>query len=136
MTPKENQECFEYAKKFLLKYEFKMMKLMNGNVILPTPLDFLRHNLQYAALWEEVPEKGVLPEGIPNPLEDRGANTVFHQKYDTMMFARGAAILDRAAMDYHSLNFLGSQIAAAVFWLIYPRKESEGINISFGKFTF
>ena len=100
---------------------------MNWDVILPTSIEFLRHNLQYAALWEEVPETGVLPDVIRDPLADRQANTVFHQKYDTMMFARGAVILDRAALDYHSLNFRQSQIAAAVFWMIYPKKGSEGI---------
>jgi hypothetical protein len=127
MTPQENQANIDFAKKFLLKYEYKMMKLMNWNVMLPSPLDFLRHSLQFAALLEGIPKECYLPEGIPNPLEDRGADTVLHQKYDTMMFACAAAILDRAAMDYYSLSFLGSQIAAAVFWIVYPKKGSKGV---------
>lgn len=126
MSPQENQANIDYAKKFLLKYEYKMMKLMNWNVMLPTPLDFLRHSLQFAAISEGVPDECCLPEGIPNPCEERGADTILHQKYSTMMFARAAAILDRAAMDYYSLNFLGSQIAAAVFWIVYPKRGSRG----------
>jgi hypothetical protein len=130
MTPQENQANIDFAKKFLLKYEFKLMKLMDWNVMLPTPLDFLRHSFQFAALFEGSLYNSDLPDMLFDSRYERGADTVLHQKYDTMMFAQAAAIIDRAVMDYHSLNFLGSQIAAAVFWMIYPKRGPKGTFFS------
>ncbi|KAJ3369935.1 hypothetical protein HDU91_006735 [Kappamyces sp. JEL0680] len=126
MSPEENQRNLEQAKRFLLKYECKLMKLMKWNVMLPTSIDFLRHSLQFAMLFEGKTCSERLSAPLYDSRDERGNDTVFHQKFDTLLFAQAAAILDKAAIDYHSLPFLGSQLAAAAFWMVYPKDGSSG----------
>lgn len=93
--------------------------------MLPTPLDFLRHAFQYAALFEGNSVNNPLPEMLYDCRKEKGFVTVLHQKYDTMLFAQAASMLDRIVVDYDSLSFPGSQLAAAVFWKVYPKKSTD-----------
>lgn len=98
--------------------------MLNWDVILPTSFDFLRHNLQYAALYSGQVSYARLPSMLYESREERSAKTVMHQRYDTLVFARAAAILDQAMLDYDSLAIVGSVLAAAVFWLVYLENGS------------
>ena len=64
--------------------------------MLPTAVDFLRHNFKMAAIYNKTA-----------------------LNYDSMIFARACLLLDRAVFDYDSLCFSGSQLAAGVFWIFF-----------------
>jgi hypothetical protein len=117
-TPDQNRKNTEDAQRFLMKYEYKLMKTMKWDVMIPTAIDFLEHAFQFAAFISN-PQPLPFPENIPDLRDDPSANTILHQQYDTMLFARAASIVDKAVMDYHSLKFAPSEIAASAFWRIY-----------------
>ncbi len=87
--------------------------------MLPTAIDFLRHSFQFAALYTQSEDMTPLPEMLYESREEQGNDTVLHQRFDTMLFAQACSILDRAVIDYQSIEFLGSQLAAGVFWKTY-----------------
>jgi hypothetical protein len=118
-TLEENMKSLDDAKRFLMKYEYKLMKTMKWDVMIPTVIDFLEHAFQFAAIATGQAINFPLPENIRDYRDDPSANTILHQKYDTLLFVRAASIADKAVMDYHSLKYAPSEIAAAVFWRVY-----------------
>jgi hypothetical protein len=59
-----------------------------------------------------------LPDLLYDSRQEYSSTSSMHQRYDTMLFAKAASILDQAVMDYESLNFSSSILAAAVFWKV------------------
>ncbi|KAJ2995978.1 hypothetical protein HDV02_000264 [Globomyces sp. JEL0801] len=109
-----NEKQMELGKMFLLKYEYKLMKIMNWDLLLPTPLDFLQHALQFATFVEPP----TYYEDLPNELvesRDR-CTTIQHQRYCTMQFSHAVTILDQSVLDYRSLSFPPSVLAATAFY--------------------
>jgi hypothetical protein len=102
---------------------------MKWDVFLPLAIDFLRHSFQYAAMYEGKFSEERLEAPLYDSRNERGRNTVLHQKFDTMLFAQASSILDKAILDYHSLNFLGSQLAAAAFWMVCSNISSKPVCI-------
>lgn len=125
-TPLENFKQKEAATRFLLKYEFKLVKIMKCDLLYPNALDFLRHAYQFATLHTPMVQEPI-PLMLFDSRTETSSNSVLHPQYNTMAFVKAADILDKVIMDVVSLNFAPSLLAAAVFWKTYPRlKLTEG----------
>ncbi|KAJ3277141.1 hypothetical protein HDV01_000193 [Terramyces sp. JEL0728] len=131
LPPETNNKNQSDAKKFLLKWEFKLMLSMEWNVLIPTAHDFLKHSFQFATIADKKRNPSELPgtEDIPMGLFDSNVvqtnPTFFHPRYNAVLFAKACTLLDKAAMDSKSCDFLPSELAAAVFWRSYPKSSTE-----------
>ncbi|KAJ3325913.1 hypothetical protein HDV06_002298 [Boothiomyces sp. JEL0866] len=131
LPPEVNNHNQAQAKKFLLKWEFKLMMNMDWNILLPTAQDFLKHAYQFATVADRKRQPNELPgaEEIPMGLFDSNAvqtnSTFFHPRYNSVLFAKACTLLDKAIMDSKSCDFLSSELAAAVFWRSYPKSETK-----------
>lgn len=92
---------------------------------LPTPLDFLRQGIQNSCIIFKKFASKEIPEYLYDSRCELSANTMMHPKFDGMIFARAASILDKAVADYESLQFSASILAAAVLWKFF-----DGIEIN------
>jgi hypothetical protein len=128
MTPDQNIKAMDDAKRFLMKFECKLMKTMKWDVMIPTVIDFLEHAFQFATIASGNAISYPFPDIIRDYRDDPSANTIIHQKYDTVFFARAASIADKAVMDYHSMKYSPSEIAASIFWRVYSESSKEPIS--------
>jgi hypothetical protein len=88
-------------------------------VYLPTPLDFLRQGFQNSCIIFKNFASKEIPEYLYDSRCELSANTMMHPKFDGMIFARAASILDKAVADYGSLHFSASILAAAALWIFF-----------------
>ena len=99
---------------------------MNWDIFLPTPIDFLNHAFQFAAIHDEEPE---FLEDVPaefynsREAELLSSQSALHPKFDIMLFIRAATILDNAVLDFESTSFTGSELASGIFWIVYPHER-------------
>lgn len=103
-------------------------KVMKWDILIPSPMTFLKHSFQIATIstGKDFPDR--LQHDwlfLYDSRLNRGRDPILMQIFDTMDFSRAAAILDLAVADYGSLQFAGSQLAAAVFYISYLDSEDS-----------
>lgn len=124
-TDIQNRILVQDAIKFVIKYEHKFTMHHHWNIFVPIPIDFLRHSFHFAALKEDIQQFEPFPDGFYNSMEEDVNSTVMHQKYNTTLFLKAVSLLDDALLDFDSLNFAGSKLAAGVFWKTYPMDQKD-----------
>jgi hypothetical protein len=89
---------------------------LDFDLILPTPDDFLKRYLQFGSIVLDQRQDQSVPDFIIEYRNEPYSNTIAHPKFSAMLYAKASNIIDYAVMDYQSLEFSPSILAAGVFF--------------------
>ena len=107
------------------------MQLLDFELFLPTPIDYLRRYFQQSSILLDHSQDEPLPEMLY--IHEPSMESFMIPKYSLLLFAKAASVLDQAVLDYYSLKFPASVLAAAVFAVAIQHCT---LSPNFGNATF
>ncbi|KAH6599101.1 hypothetical protein BASA50_003243 [Batrachochytrium salamandrivorans] len=105
--------------------EASLLHNMKWDALIPTTIDFLARYFQLAYFFWPQPVMTELPPFLQFALPKDDLSCISTRRFDAMIYAHAASIMDQAVCIQESLSFSNSIISAAAFWQTWPDKDTR-----------